>query len=60
MLGATGMYLDIEVLVDFDSITEQADVLGQIGKLPHVAQFLQCAGLLDRRLGLHFVGGAFS
>jgi len=60
MPGAKGMYLDVKVLVDFDRVTEETDVLGQICKLPHVAQFLQCAGLFNRRLGLHFVGGAFS
>jgi len=60
MAGAKGMYLDVKVLVDFDRVTEETDVLGQICELPHVAQLLQCAGLFNRRLGLHFVGGAFS
>jgi hypothetical protein len=60
MVGANAMYLDVKVLVEFDRVAEQTDVLGQVGELPHVAQFLQCAGLFDRRLGLHFLGGAFS
>jgi len=60
MLGANTMYLDVKVLVDFDRVPEQTDVLGQVGELPHIAQFLQCAGLFNRRLGLHFLSGAFS
>lgn len=54
------MYLHVKVLFDLDGVAKQADVLGQIGKLPHVAQALQGARLLAIRLDVHFVGGAFS
>ena len=35
-------YLDIEILVDFDDVAEEENVLHQTGKLPHIAQVLQC------------------
>jgi hypothetical protein len=59
-LGANWAYLDVEVLVDFDGVAKEADVLRQIGKLPHVAQPLESARLLERLLCLHLVTGALS
>jgi hypothetical protein len=58
--GARRTYLNVQVLVDFDSIAEDVDVLGQIGKLPHVAQLLQCAGVLGRLVRVHFARGALA
>ena len=43
-------YLDIEILVDFDDVAEEENVLHQTGKLPHITQVLQCL----RDLGGHF------
>lgn len=57
-LGANKPYLDVKVLVDLDGVAEEADVLREVGKLPHVPELLQRTGLLDRRLGLHLVAGA--
>lgn len=39
-VGASCIYLNVKVPVDLDGIAKQADVLGEIGKLPHIAQFL--------------------
>lgn len=59
-LGASRAHLDVQVLVDSDCLAEQADVLGEVGKLPHVAQILEGAGLFRTRLCLHFGGSAFA
>ena len=53
-------YLDVEILVDLEGPFEQEDVLGQIGKLPHVAQPLQWSLFFLRCLRLHLVPGALS
>jgi len=53
-----GPYLDIEILVDFDGVSEEENVLHQTGEFPHVPQVFQCAGglgrhgLLGGRIGL--------
>lgn len=59
-LGAKWMYLDVEVSVDLDGVTEETDVLRKICEMPHVAQSLQRARFLDRVLDLHLVAGALS
>ena len=43
-------YLDIKVLVDFDDVAKEENVLHQTGELPHIAQVLKCL----RGLGGHF------
>lgn len=53
-----GSYLDIEILVDFDGVSEEENVLHQTRKFPHVPQFFQyagslrCHGLFGGRIGL--------
>jgi hypothetical protein len=39
-LGAKWMYLNVEVSVDLDGVTEETDVLRKVCELPHVAQSL--------------------
>lgn len=39
-----GPYLDIEILVDFDGVAKEKNVLHQTRKFPHAPQFFQCAG----------------
>lgn len=53
-------YLDAKILVDFESPFEQADVLCQVCKLPHVPQSLQCSRFLDGRFCLHLLPTALS
>lgn len=43
-----GSYLDVEILVDFDSVSKEENVLHQTGKFPHIPQFFQCAGSFGR------------
>lgn len=43
-------YLDIKVLVDFDDVAKEENVLHQTGKLPHIAQLFKCL----RGFGGHF------
>jgi len=52
--------LNVKVLVDFDDVTEQVDVLHEVGKFPHVAQLVQHAGFLGWPIGLHFLAGPLS
>jgi len=35
-------YLDVKVLVDFDDVAKEENVLHQTGELPHIAQVLEC------------------
>lgn len=42
-------YLDVKVLVDFDDIAKEENVLHQTRKLPHIPQVLECL----RGLGGH-------
>jgi hypothetical protein len=58
--GASWAYLNVEVLVDLDGIAKDVDVLGQVGKLPHVAQLLQRAGLRDCIARVHVARGALA
>jgi hypothetical protein len=47
-----GPYLDIEILVDLDSVAKEKNVLHQTGKLPHIPQIFQCFGGLGGHLWL--------
>ena len=53
-----GSYLYIEILVDFDGVSKEENVLHQTREFPHVPQVFQCAGglgrhgLLGGRIGL--------
>jgi hypothetical protein len=57
-LGASWAYLYVEVPVDLDGVAEQADILREVGKLPHVAQLVQCGGFSCGHLHLHLLVGA--
>jgi hypothetical protein len=58
--GANWTYFDVEVPVNLDGVSKQADVLRQVGELPHIAQLLQCARSFDWLLSLQLVVGALS
>lgn len=58
--GAMGTYLYVEILVEFKGVDEQSEILGQVCKLPHVAQLVQCGRLLWGLLRLHLVSRPLS
>lgn len=45
-------YLDVEVLIDFDDVAKEENVLHQTSKLPHIPQVLQRLGGLGGHLWL--------
>lgn len=45
-------YLDIKILVDFDDIAKEENVLHQTGEFPHIPQVLECLRGLGGHLGL--------
>ena len=51
-VSVAASYLDVEVLIDFDDVAKEENVLHQTGELPHIPQVLQRLGGLGGHLWL--------